>query len=397
MLWCSKGRASVLEFGRALPFLIRSLVAALPLFSAGCHKQAESSESPPIHVESNHVVVIPGSPPASSISLETAASPAPAVLTLNGRLVWDDNVTTRLFSPFAGRVIKIKVESGQPVQLGDPLALIASPDYGQAQADARRAATDLALAERTLSRTRELFNHGAAAEKDLQTAEADLERAKLEKQRTAERLALYGAAGDGVDQGYIFKAPIAGVVVEKNINPGAEIRSDQMLANTPQLAAPLFVITDPTRLWIQIDVPERDARSIQPGCSFVVRSASLPGQSFTGRVDVISDSLDPATRTIKARGSLSNSEHLLKAEMFVKADFVLAPERGTEISSRAVFLRLDKHCVLVEDTPGHYTRREVNVGSERAGRIIISEGLSLGQRVVVEGALLLEQVLEEGS
>jgi len=373
------------------------LTVSAAFVGVGCHKQSESNESSFVKVESNHIVVTPGSPPASSISLETAGVPAPTILSLNGRLVWDDNVTTRLFSPFAGRVTKIKVETGQTVQPGEALAFIASPDYGQAQADARRGTTDLALAERTLTRIRDLFAHGAAAEKDLQSAEADFERAKLEKQRTAERLALYGAPAETVDQAYIFKSPIAGVVVEKNINPGAELRSDQMLANTPQLAAPLFVITDPRRLWIQIDVPERDAGRVQPGAGFTIRSASLPGHNFTGRVDVVSDSLDPTTRTVKARGSLFNSERLLKAEMFVKAEFVLEPEHGTEISSRAVFLRSDRHCVLVEDAPGSYSRHEVSVGSEHAGRMIITEGLNPGQRVVVEGALLLEQVLEEGS
>lgn len=372
-------------------------ILSTELLGAGCHKKAESSESNFVHVESNHLVIALGSPPATAISLETASAPGPTLLSLNGRLVWDDNVTTRLFTPFAGRVTKITVETGQKVQAGDPLAFIASPDYGQAQADARRAATDLTLTERSLTRIRDLFTHGAAAEKDLQSAEADFERAKLEKQRTTERLALYGGATDGVDQAYAFKSPIAGVVVEKNINPGFELRSDQMLANTPQFAAPLFVVTDPTRLWIQIDLPERDAGRVQPGASFTIRSASLPGHSFTGRVDVVSDSLDPTTRTLKARGSLSNSDRLLKAEMFVKAEFTLEPEHGTEISSRAVFLRSDKHCVLIEEAPGHYCRREVNVGSEHAGRMIITEGLSPGQRVVVEGALLLEQVLEEGS
>jgi cobalt-zinc-cadmium efflux system membrane fusion protein len=257
--------------------------------------------------------------------------------------------------------------------------------------------TDYALAERTLARTQELFTHGAAAEKDLQAAEADLERARLEKQRTAERLALYGGASEGVDQAYVFKAPIAGVVVEKNINPGAELRSDQMLANTPQLAAPLFVITDPSRLWIQIDVPEREQDRVRIGQTFTVRSPSLPGLSFTGRADVVSDSLDPTTRTVKVRGSVPNAEHRLKAEMFVKVEFVLEPERGTEVASRAVFLRGDKHCVLVEAAPGRYERREVTVGSEHGGRTIVTEGLEPGQRVVVDGTLLLEQVLEEGS
>jgi cobalt-zinc-cadmium efflux system membrane fusion protein len=373
------------------------LIASLLFAALGCHKESNTAEDSPIHVENEQVHVEPGTAPASAISVEASKAPDATILSLNGRIVWDDNATTRLFTPFAGRVTKIPVEMGQCVKSGDPLALIASPDYGQAQADARRAATDLILSERTLARTRELLNHGAAAEKDLQAAEADMERARLEKQRTAERLALYGSSVDSVDQSYVLKAPIPGIVVERNINPGAELRSDQMLANTPQLASPLFVITDPTHLWIQIDVPEREQGRVRLDQTFSIRSMSLPNQAFTGKVDFISDSLDPTTRTIKVRGSIANPQRLLKAEMFVKAEFQLEPESGVEVSSRAVFLRGEKHYVLLEEKPGHYSRQEVTVGSERAGRLIITDGLKPGQRVVVDGVLLLDQLLTQSS
>src|SRR6266516_3904699 len=295
---------------------VSACLAVIHLALTGCRKENEHAEVPPARVENGRVIVEPGSPPAASVSIETAQPPAAVTLALNGRIVWDDNVTTRLFTPFAGRVTKIHVEAGQSIEAGAPLAAIASPDFGQAQADARRAETDFALAERTAARLRELSEHGAAARKDLQAAEAELERARLEKERTAKRLALYGAAAD-LDQAYILKSPIAGVVVEKNISPGAELRNDQMLANTPQLAAPLFVITDPSKLWIQIDVPERDYTRLDAGQTFVIKSASLPGLSVTGRVDMVSDSLDPNTHTVKARGSVVNDRRLLKAETFV--------------------------------------------------------------------------------
>jgi cobalt-zinc-cadmium efflux system membrane fusion protein len=371
-------------------------LAVIHLALTGCPKDNEHTEVPPARVENGRVIVEPGSPSAASVSIETAQPPAAVTLPLNGRIVWDDNVTTRLFTPFAGRVTKIHVEAGESIEAGAPLAAIASPDFGQAQADARRAATDFALAERTVSRLRELSEHGAAAQKDLQATEAELERARLEKERTAKRLALYGAAAD-LDQAYILKSPIAGVVVEKTINPGAELRNDQMLAGTPQLAAPLFVITDPTKLWIQIDVPERDYTRLCVGQSFVIKSASLPGQSFTGRVDVVSDSLDPNTHTVKARGSVVNDRRLLKAETFVTAEFTLPPEAGTEIPLRAVLLRGERHCVLVEEAPGRYARREVTLGGQRGGRCIITDGIVSGQRVVVEGAILLERMLNAGS
>src|ERR1051325_6116922 len=260
--------------------IVHILIAGMLFGSFGCHRASTGTEESPVQVKDDSVLVPPGTAPASSISIEESKTPKPTILALNGRMVWNDNVTTRLFTPFAGRVTKIPVETGQSVKEGDALALIASPDYGQAQADARRAATDLILTERTLARTKELLSHGAAAEKDLQAAEADTERARLEKQRTAERLALYGSSVESVDQSYVLKAPIPGIVVEKNINPGAELRSDQMLANTPQLASPLFVITDPTRLWIQIDLPERDHGRVHLGQTFTLQSVSLPGQPF---------------------------------------------------------------------------------------------------------------------
>jgi len=383
-------RATRVNAGQWLGVL---LVVAVSLLCAGCHKKSENPEPASARVEGNQAVIDPQSPPAGSVTVEEAVAPATATLSFNGRVVWNDNVTTRLFSPFAGRITQIAAEAGERVEPGALLCAIASPDFGQAQADARRAAADYALAESTAVRQRTLLEHGAAASKDLQSAEADLERARLEKLRTTKRLELYGSAPD-LDQAYTLRSPIAGIVVEKNISPGAEVRNDQMLANTPQLAAPLFVITDPTKLWIQIDVPQRDQGRVKVGESFVVRSESLPEETFAGRVEVMADSLDPNTRTLKLRGSLANSERRLKAESFVKVEFSVPPEQGVEVSSRAVFLRGEKHCVLVEERVGHYAIREVTVGNEHIGRSLITRGVEPGQRVVVEGAMLLAQMIE---
>jgi len=360
----------------------------------GCKEPRDSGESVPVRTENGQVIVVPGSPQSGAISVETSILPPPATLSLNGRLTWDDNVTARLFTSMAGFVTKITAETGQVVKPGDPLAFIASPDYGQVQADARRAVTDLVQAERNLSRMKELFSHGAVAEKDVQSAEADAERARIEERRTADRLALYGGVSEGVAPCYVLKSPIVGVVVEKNISSGIELRSDQMLASLPQVAAPQFVITDPSRLWIQIDVPEREQNRLRVGQTFTIASESWPGRSFTGRVDVIAAGLDPTTRSINARGSLVNPGCWLKAEMFVKVDFLLEPEHGAEVSSRAVFLHSDTHYVLLEAAPGRYVRQEVSIGSERTGRIIITSGVEPGQRVVTDGALLLNQMVD---
>ena len=153
---------------------------------------------------------------------------------------WNEDRTVRIFTPFAGRVSSILVQPGDNVKQGQTLAVIASPDFGQAQAETRRAQGEFALAKQNLARMRDLHEHGVAAAKDLNAAEADFARAESECKRTEARLKLYGG-GSEIDQTYALKSPLAGVVVEKNINPGQELRPDQMTSNAPAL----FVITNP--------------------------------------------------------------------------------------------------------------------------------------------------------
>src|SRR5207302_1597659 len=144
---------------------------------------------------------------------------------------------------------KLFIDINQPVTRGAPLAEIQSAEFGQAQAEARKAASDFRRAQRNLDRVRDLFEHGAAPRKDFDSAEADFASAQAEKDRAEARLAIYGATAISGDHGFLLPSPLDGVLVEKNVNPGQEVRPDQMLANTPQFTAALFVVTDPSRLW----------------------------------------------------------------------------------------------------------------------------------------------------
>ncbi|MDB6033571.1 MAG: Efflux transporter, family, subunit [Verrucomicrobiales bacterium] len=371
----------------------------VPAVLAGC-KTSETTtvttEPPEPQVTGEHVTIAENSPQLTALSVEQARPCENASLRLNGRLVWDDDVTVRIFTPFGGRVTKIAAEIGQMVAPGDTLATIASPDFGQAQADSRKAESDLALAEKNLNRFRELFEHGAAPQKDLQSAEADVDRARFEKERTTARLALYGVRAASIDQTCPLKSPLAGMVVEKNINPGQEVRPDQMLANAPQLFSPLFVVTDPSRLWVQVDATEEDLPKLKVGQKITVHSRAHPDQPFVGKIEVISHFVDPVSRTVKVRGVVDNPNGLLKGEMYVTVE---SPEDtgGLDVSQKAVYLKGDKHYLFLEDGKGQFTRREIKVGPEHDGRILILNGVAAGQKVVTEGTLLLEQLLQNGN
>ena len=93
-------------------------------------------------------IVFPqSSPQLSVLAVEEVKAASVQRMRLSGRLIWDDDLTVRIFSPFGGRVTRIEANLGKVVGRDDVLASISSPDFGQAQADAQKAATDLALAE----------------------------------------------------------------------------------------------------------------------------------------------------------------------------------------------------------------------------------------------------------
>ena len=370
-----------------------ALLAAMPLGLAGCRSEHRTADPAGPRIEGGERIVYPENA-AELTSLSTAATePAPVgTVRTTGRLAWDEDRTARVFPPIGGRVRRLLADLGRLVGQGTPLAAIESSDFGQAQADANRAATDLAVAERSLARVRELYEHAAAPKKDLEAAQADRDRAKVESERTASRLALLGGqlgGARGVDQRFVLRSPIAGVVVDRAINPGLEVRADAQ--------GPLFVISDPSRLWVYLDVVDQDLAAVRAGLPLTLHCNAYPQRVFGGRVEVVGDTLDPATRTVKARGAVDNPNRLLKAEMYVEVE-VTDPERrpALEVPSAAVVAQGKQRYVFVEEGRGRFARRPVTAGSERGGKTVILAGLDRGQRVVVDGSLLLESLLTSG-
>jgi cobalt-zinc-cadmium efflux system membrane fusion protein len=369
------------------------MVLGLALILAGCSADKRPVEVPEAKLTGDTVIMATNSPQLAALTIETVGAEQPAFVPLTGRLVWDEDATVRVFTPFAGIVRKLFVDVNQPVTNGMALAEIQSSDFAQAQADARKAGSDFRRTEQNLARLRDLFEHGAAPRKDVESAEADYAAAQAEKDRAETRLAIYGAQANSA-QGFLLPSPLAGVLVERNITPGQEVRPDQMLANMPQFTAPLFVVTDPTRLWVWLDVTEMHLPLVHKGMELTIRSKAFPGQAFHGRLDLIGDSLDPTTRSIRARGSVENPDRLLKAELYVTVEIPDAVPMSLQVPSKAVFLRENQYYVFLEDGPGRYVRHAVKVGSEREGKVAILDGLKSGQRVVTEGCLLLQSLTD---
>ena len=276
---------------------------------------------------------------------------------------------------------------GQPVKAGTVLAQLASPDFGVAQADTAKARADVRLTQKSLQRQRELFEAGIIARKDLDQAEAEAARSQAESQRADARTRLYGGAGGNVNQHLALLAGVNGVVVERNLNPGQELRPDQSGPGVPAL----FVVTDPTSLWVQIDARESEVGTLRPGAGFELVIPTLPGQKFDGRVAAAADFIDPATRTIKVRGVVANPERTLKAEMLATARIERMLGGGVVIPAQAVSLRGATHSVLVQVQPGVFETREVILSYQGPREAVVSRGLEVGEQVVSENMLLLER------
>lgn len=354
------------------------ILLSLLLALAGCSAEPEAAKEAAIKVDGERVTLAEPDK-ASFLKLATVEADSGGSLRLPGRLVWNEERTVRVFPQLGGRVQSLAVDVGQVVKAGQPLAVLNSPDYGQALADARKAKAEAQVATQALERNRQLREAGVVADKDWQQAEAAAVAAKAEAERATRRLAGLGGEGDG---SYVLRSPLAGVVVERNLNPGMEFRPEQA-------AAPLFVVTDPASLWIQIDAGEADLAYLKKGESFRIESKLFPGERFTGVIRHVADFVDPATRTIKVRGEVPNADRRLKGEMFVNALVELPATSALRVPATAVFLSGDRRYVFVEEGAGRYRRQVVEAGPERDGRIEIVRGVAAGERVVVEGNLHL--------
>lgn len=364
------------------------LPLALVVALSGCADKAPPpAPEPAAVVLQGNQLRYPGNHPQLALLKTVDVRPSTAVaIELPARLIWNEARTQRIYAPLAGRVTAIRADVGQSVRPGTVLAQLASPDLGQAQAESARAAIDVELAKKTLARQRELLEAGVLARKDFDQADADLQRATAESSRAQARTRLYGG-GDRVNQQLAITSGINGVVVERNLNPGQELRPDQSGAGVPAL----FVLSDPTSLWVQIDARDSDLPSLKPGSEFDLVVPALANEKFVGKVVALSDAIDPATRTIKVRGEIANPARRLKAEMLANARLERHLGGGLVIPASAVVLRGTQHVVYVQSSPGVFEPHDVRLSYQDSKQAVVARGLEAGDKVVSENALLLSR------
>ncbi len=314
------------------------------------------------------------------------AFPEPLVEPMNARIAYDDNRTARVFSPVAGRVVKILAETGRQVAKGEGILVLDSPDYAQAVADSSRADADLLRKQEAFERARLLFDAKGIARKDLENAEADSHQAEAEAARARARLNnLTGNPGRAPGQ-FVLVSPHAGVVSERQVSSGSEVR--------PDAPNPLFVITDPAHVWIQVDLPEQQMGKVSVGQAMMAQVDAYPNELFTGKITVIAGALDPATRRMQVRCEIDNLHLKLKPEMYARVwPIASVHDSLPRVPNTAIVTQGLFSYVFVEQSAGVLQRRRVTLGLQGHNESYIKEGLKVGERVVTTGALLLNAEL----
>lgn len=359
-----------------------SMLAALVL--AGCDKSEPAPAPKATPQIDGERIMLP--PEAGTIETQAVERRDGALLYLPGRLVWNEDRTARLFPPFAGRIRTIQAKVGDKVAVGDVLAWLEAPEFGLAQSALRKAEAELNLAQRRADRVRALFERGITARREMDQVLTELAEAQSEAERARTRLATYGVAPGAVDQRFPLRSPIAGVVVERRLNPGQEVGAAENEA--------LFLVSDPTDFWIILEVPEKDLADVELGDLFTFSVRAYPKERFSGRVRQINDFIDPQTRTVKVRGEITNPSRRLKAQMYVTAELRLHEGSGLQIPEQAVVLVGDSYYVFVAEGEHTYRRRKIETRSADRGQIPVLSGLAPGERIVVKGALFLQQLLQ---
>jgi len=343
---------------------------------------AASVENDTLHFAAN-------APQLTFLQIKTVeAFPEPLVESLNARIAYDDNHTARVYSPIAGRVTKIAAETAKQVNAGDELLQLDSPDFSQATADSAKADADLLRKKLAYERAQALYETQGMARKDVELAEADLRQAEAESERAKARLKNLYAHSETRDGHFVLRAPISGVISERQVNAGSEVR--------PDAPNPLFVIADLQHLWVLVDLPERQLSQIKVGQLISVEVDAYPDETFSGRVAIISETLDPVTRRVQVRCEVDNKHRKLKPEMFARVTPVAdADSTLPRVPNSALFTQGLYSFLFVELSPGVLQRRRVSLDFQGRDYTYVREGLRPGEKVVTTGALLLNSELAE--
>jgi cobalt-zinc-cadmium efflux system membrane fusion protein len=305
-----------------------------------------------------------------------------------GRIEVDEARMARIGSPVAGRITDLDATVGQNVRRGQVLATLNSTDLSSAQLNFLREQSQRLQAMRAADRAEQLLKADVIGTAEVQRRQSELTQADAELNAARDQLKVLGMSEAAIkrlaDTGTITSrtqivASVSGTVIERKITEG------QMV----QPADSVFLIADLSHVWIVADIPEQASGVARVGEPAAAEIAALPGQVLQGKLAFVSPTVNPETRTVRARMNLANADGLFKPAMLASMLISGKPQKRQVVPAAAI-VREENRDFLFVQTGGHaYQLRPVSVGAEHEGRRVLLDGLRDGEKIVVEGAFHL--------
>jgi cobalt-zinc-cadmium efflux system membrane fusion protein len=377
------------KFGAATAAGILSV--SLGLLLPGCRETGAKQNSAPALSAANRAsshteyVAAPGATGITTTTVQLSA--VPNYLQLPAQIEADPTRVVHVYPPAGGRIIEMKVRPWDHVEKEQTLAVLDSSDLARAVADYRKALIDNQVKQKALERATYLYAHSAIAQKDLQQVQGDAEMSEAEVQAARTELHVFGMDPDHAGPELRVVAPRSGVILDIGAAQGE-------YSNALAAPQPLCTIADLSTVWAVGDIYEKDLTAARPGELAQVTLDAYPGQTWKGRVSVVSDAVDPNTRTLHVRVVLANPGTRLKPAMFGSIRLLRSTTKGIVVPSTTVIREGNMAYVFVSKSNGRYQRRSVTLGRAIGESVEIEHGLKAGDTVVTQGGLLLREAAE---
>jgi cobalt-zinc-cadmium efflux system membrane fusion protein len=324
-----------------------------------------------------------------------------------GKVAVDEDRSTPVFSPYAGRVTKLLARPGDSVTQGQPLFVIEAADTVQAQNDfiaamtgLNKARSALDLAQLQHKRAKDLFEGKAVPQKDFQQAEAtliqaqnDLRSTQTALEATRNKLRILGLTDEAIstfqEKGSInpnttIFSPITGTVVQRKVGPGQYVNSGA--------SDPVFVIGDLSTVWLTAFVRETDASNVSVGQEVAFNVLALPGRPLTARISYVAAAIDPATRRLLVRATIDNKDGLLKPEMFANVTIYSAGDHpAVGVPKQALIYERDQVRVWVAHEDKSIELRQIKTGLTNGDLVEVEGNLKPGEQIVTRGSLFIDR------
>ena len=330
-----------------------------------------------------------------------------SVLVLPGVLTMNQNRTAHISSYVQGKVVSPAADLGDRIGKGQALVTINSPEFAQAQADFLRARANYLLGQKEYERAKMLWAEKAIEEKEYLRREAEQEKLATEYGALGSALHSYGITHEQIDElvakcaeiqdkeyaceiadpNLPILSPLSGTVIFRDVVTGEHVAPDKIL----------YTVSDLRVLWAILDAYEEDLPLVRKDSQVTITTSIFPGLEFPGKIIYISDLIDDKLRTVNFRVEVDNKQGLLKPNMYIQGTIENRMEQKSVIAvpEDAIQNLGGEKVVFIQEDSNTFAVRHVMLGNKIGKNRIVTQGISKGDRIVIQGAFYLKTELSK--